>query len=66
MDSGEQFGISFKGKSEKNHGTKGDFGDLSRGHGSTDPLGASNSDLSLFVLIIAQSSMKNIPHANVP
>ena len=35
VDSGEDFGISFKGTLKKMFGNKGDYGDLSREHGST-------------------------------
>ena len=41
MDSGEQFGISFRETVKKHFGNKGDFGNFSREYGNTDPLGAS-------------------------
>ena len=45
MDSGEQFGISFKGRVKNRFGNKGDFVHLSREYGNTNSWGASYIDL---------------------
>ena len=39
MDSGKQFGISFKRTVKKHFGNMGDYGDFFREHRNTDPWG---------------------------
>ena len=41
MDSGEEFGISFRETIKSIFGNKGDFGNFSREHWNTDPQGSS-------------------------
>ena len=51
----EQFGISFKGAFKKIFENKGYFGNFSREHGNTDPLGASYMTFFLSQLFVIWS-----------